>query len=180
MTDGQNWGQAPQYPPQGYRQQYPQDQPWQPQQYDPYAHQQRIGGVSRPSRRRTSHGRSQGTGSSPIPVSRSTRLGRSRQHPRRSSPATGSRHGLPSSPGTDRVSRTVASHGLRGTRCLPGSSRSARSSSSSSPPRPRRTSRQRRPRTPARRAPPCHRQRHCHPPEPARLRARPLLPLARR
>lgn len=43
MTDGQNWGQAPQYPPQGYGQQYPQDQPWRPQQYDPYAHQQRIG-----------------------------------------------------------------------------------------------------------------------------------------
>jgi hypothetical protein len=44
MTDGQNWGQEPQYPPQGYGQQYPQDQPWQPQQYDSYAHQQRIGG----------------------------------------------------------------------------------------------------------------------------------------
>jgi Domain of unknown function (DUF4352) len=46
MTDGQNWGQAqaPQYPPQGYSQQYPQDQPWQPQQYDPAYHQQRIGG----------------------------------------------------------------------------------------------------------------------------------------
>jgi hypothetical protein len=44
MTDGQNWGQAPQYPPQGYGQQDPQDQPWQPQQYDPAYHQQRIGG----------------------------------------------------------------------------------------------------------------------------------------
>jgi hypothetical protein len=43
MTDGQNWGQAqaPQYPPQGYGQQ---DQPWQPQQYDPAYHQQRIAG----------------------------------------------------------------------------------------------------------------------------------------
>jgi hypothetical protein len=43
MTDSQNWEQAPQYPPQGYGQQYPQDQPWQPQQYDPAYHQQRIG-----------------------------------------------------------------------------------------------------------------------------------------
>lgn len=43
MTDGQNWGQAPQYPPQGYGQQYPQDQPWQRQQYDPEAHRQRLG-----------------------------------------------------------------------------------------------------------------------------------------
>lgn len=48
MTDGQNWGQAPQYPPQGHGQQYPQDQPWRPQQYDPYAHRQRPG--YRPSR----------------------------------------------------------------------------------------------------------------------------------
>lgn len=44
MTDGQNWGQVPQYPQQGYGQQYPQGQPWQPGQYDPYAHQQRMGG----------------------------------------------------------------------------------------------------------------------------------------
>ena len=43
MTDRQDWEQQPQYPPQGYGQQYPQDQPWQPQQYDPGTHQQRIG-----------------------------------------------------------------------------------------------------------------------------------------
>ena len=49
MTDGQNWGQAPQYPPQGYGQQDPQDQPWQPQQYDPAYHQQRLGGGRPPS-----------------------------------------------------------------------------------------------------------------------------------
>jgi hypothetical protein len=39
MTDRQDW-QQPQYPQQGYGQQYPQGQPWQPQQYDPYAQQQ--------------------------------------------------------------------------------------------------------------------------------------------
>ena len=44
MTDGQNWGQVPRYPQQSYGQQYPQDQPWQPQQYDPAYHQQRVGG----------------------------------------------------------------------------------------------------------------------------------------
>lgn len=49
MTDGQNWGQAPQYPRQGYGQQDPQDPPWQPQQYDPAYHQQRIGGGQPPS-----------------------------------------------------------------------------------------------------------------------------------
>jgi len=48
MTGNQNWGQAPQYPPQGYGQQYPQTQPWQPQQYDPAYHQQRIGGGQPP------------------------------------------------------------------------------------------------------------------------------------
>ena len=51
MTDDQNWGQAPQhppqgygqqYPPQGYGQQYPQG-PWQAQAYDPASHAQRIG-----------------------------------------------------------------------------------------------------------------------------------------
>jgi hypothetical protein len=49
MTDSQNWGQAPQYPPQGYGQQNPQDQPWQPRQYDPAYHQQRIGGSQPPT-----------------------------------------------------------------------------------------------------------------------------------
>ena len=44
MTDGQNWGQAPHYPPQGYGQRRPQDPPWQPAQYDPHAHQQRMVG----------------------------------------------------------------------------------------------------------------------------------------
>jgi hypothetical protein len=44
MTDGQDWGQPPQDPPQGYGQQYPLDQPWRPQQYDPRRHQQRIYG----------------------------------------------------------------------------------------------------------------------------------------
>jgi hypothetical protein len=44
MTDGQNWGQAPQYAPQGYGQRYPQESPWEPAQYDPYAHQQRMAG----------------------------------------------------------------------------------------------------------------------------------------
>jgi hypothetical protein len=48
MTDSQNWGQAPQYPPQGNGQRNPQDQPWRPRQYDPAYHQQRIGG-SQPS-----------------------------------------------------------------------------------------------------------------------------------
>ena len=40
MTDGQDWGQPPQYRQQGYRQQHPQDQQWQPQQYDPAAQHQ--------------------------------------------------------------------------------------------------------------------------------------------
>jgi hypothetical protein len=44
MTNGQDWGQPGQYPQEGYRQPWPQDQPWQPQQYDPGAHQQRLGG----------------------------------------------------------------------------------------------------------------------------------------
>jgi hypothetical protein len=44
MTDGQGWGQPPQYPPQGHGPQYPQGQPWQPQQYDPRRHQQRAYG----------------------------------------------------------------------------------------------------------------------------------------
>jgi hypothetical protein len=42
MTDGQGWGQPPQYPPQGYGQQDPQEPPWAPQQYDPGQHQQRM------------------------------------------------------------------------------------------------------------------------------------------
>jgi hypothetical protein len=42
MTDGQDWGQPPQYPQQGYGQQYSQDQPWQRQQYDSAAQQQWI------------------------------------------------------------------------------------------------------------------------------------------
>lgn len=33
------WEDDPQYRPQGYGQQFPQKQPWQPQQYDPYARQ---------------------------------------------------------------------------------------------------------------------------------------------
>lgn len=49
MTDGQNSRQAPQYPPQGYSQQDPQDQPWQPQQYDSAYHQQRLAGGQPPS-----------------------------------------------------------------------------------------------------------------------------------
>lgn len=49
MTDGQNWGQAPQYPPQGYGSQNPESQPWQPQQYDPAYHQQRLVGEKPPS-----------------------------------------------------------------------------------------------------------------------------------
>ena len=43
MTDYRYWEQQPQYPPQDYGRQYPQDQPWNPQPYDPGAHQQRIG-----------------------------------------------------------------------------------------------------------------------------------------
>jgi hypothetical protein len=43
MTDHEDYGQ-PWPPQQGYGQQYPQDQPWQPQPYDPGAHHQRIGG----------------------------------------------------------------------------------------------------------------------------------------
>jgi len=42
MTDRRDWEQLPPYPQQGYDQQ-PQDAPWQRQQYDPYAHQQRLG-----------------------------------------------------------------------------------------------------------------------------------------
>jgi hypothetical protein len=42
MTDDQNWGQAPQHPPQGYGRQYPQEAPWRPQQYDPRQHAQRT------------------------------------------------------------------------------------------------------------------------------------------
>jgi hypothetical protein len=41
MTDRQDW-QQPQYPQQGYGEQYPQEQPWQPRQYEPGVHQQRI------------------------------------------------------------------------------------------------------------------------------------------
>ena len=35
-------GQQPQYPEQGNGQQYPQGQPWQPQQYDPRQHQRKM------------------------------------------------------------------------------------------------------------------------------------------
>jgi len=42
MTDDQNWGQARQYPAQGYGRQHPQEAPWQPQQYDPRQHAQRT------------------------------------------------------------------------------------------------------------------------------------------
>lgn len=48
MTYDQDYGQPGQYPQPGYGQQYPQDQPWQPQQYDPGAHQRRIGGPQSP------------------------------------------------------------------------------------------------------------------------------------
>jgi len=49
MTYGRGGGQAPwegqqQYPPQGYGQQYPQDQQWQQPQYDPHLHDQRVNG----------------------------------------------------------------------------------------------------------------------------------------
>jgi hypothetical protein len=44
MTDRQDYDQPPWDPQQGYGQQYPQGQPWQPQQYDPGAHQRRMGG----------------------------------------------------------------------------------------------------------------------------------------
>jgi hypothetical protein len=50
MTDRQDWEQPPQYPQQGYGQQSPQDQPWQWQQYDPYAHQQRVQRMQRVQR----------------------------------------------------------------------------------------------------------------------------------
>jgi len=43
MTDRQDYGQPP-WDPQGYGQQHPQDQPWQPQQYDPAAHHRRMQG----------------------------------------------------------------------------------------------------------------------------------------
>ena len=41
MTNGQDWGQPPQYPQKGYGQQYPQGQP---RQYDPRRHQRRMQG----------------------------------------------------------------------------------------------------------------------------------------
>lgn len=45
MTDRQDYGQPPwDDPQQGYGQQYPQGQPWQPQQYNPGTHQRRMGG----------------------------------------------------------------------------------------------------------------------------------------
>jgi hypothetical protein len=43
MTDREDWWQ-PQNPQQGYGGQYPQERQWQPQQYDPTRHHQRIGG----------------------------------------------------------------------------------------------------------------------------------------
>ena len=43
MANGQDWDQPGQYPQEGYGQPGPQGQPWQPQQYDPGAHQQRMG-----------------------------------------------------------------------------------------------------------------------------------------
>jgi len=43
MTDRQDWEQGPQYP-QGSGQPWPQDAPWGPEQYDPGAHQRRLGG----------------------------------------------------------------------------------------------------------------------------------------
>jgi hypothetical protein len=44
MTDHQDYDQPPWDPQQGYGQQYPQGQPWQPQHYDPDAHHRRMGG----------------------------------------------------------------------------------------------------------------------------------------
>ena len=38
MTNGQDWDQPGQHPQQGYGQPWPQDQSWQPQQYDAGAH----------------------------------------------------------------------------------------------------------------------------------------------
>ena len=43
MTNGQDWDQPGQHPQEGYGQPWPQGQPWQPQQYDPTAHHQRLG-----------------------------------------------------------------------------------------------------------------------------------------
>jgi len=43
MTDRQDWEQLQPYPQQGYGQQQAQDAPWQRQQDDPHAHQQRLG-----------------------------------------------------------------------------------------------------------------------------------------
>jgi hypothetical protein len=54
MTNGQGWGQPGQYQRDG--------QPWRPQQYNPNAHQQRLGGAqnapqaSRSGRRNPSPG----------------------------------------------------------------------------------------------------------------------------
>jgi hypothetical protein len=48
MTDRRDREQPPQYPQQGYGQQYPQGQPWQPQQYDPRLHAQRMGYQQQP------------------------------------------------------------------------------------------------------------------------------------
>jgi hypothetical protein len=50
MTYGRGGGQPPweddpQYAPQGYGQQHPEEQPWQPEQYDPYAHERRVQGA---------------------------------------------------------------------------------------------------------------------------------------
>lgn len=42
MTYPEDYGQPPQYPKQGYSQHSRQDEPWQPQQYDAFAHQHRI------------------------------------------------------------------------------------------------------------------------------------------
>lgn len=42
MTDRGDWEQQPQYPEQGYGQQYPQGQSWQPPQYNPRQHQRRM------------------------------------------------------------------------------------------------------------------------------------------
>jgi Host cell surface-exposed lipoprotein len=44
-------GQPPQYP-QGYGRQYPQDEPWQLQGYDPFAHNQHLGGQQGTGRQR--------------------------------------------------------------------------------------------------------------------------------
>jgi hypothetical protein len=44
MRNGEDWGQPGQYPQEGYGQPWPQELPWEPQNYDPAAHRRRLGG----------------------------------------------------------------------------------------------------------------------------------------